>query len=172
MNCLEHSICISLTPTPTPLLLRNTWMFPKEVILFIVMYLAYNLILCWLYIELKKACTVQSRFSDIKFSDNLWFSDYIFYKDHFSFHYIKAFHLVTLCELVTVFVETKSVTKSRLHCFQRRSQKLRKIFLFVLMLCYQVKRKWGSFSNLEFSQYLKFNSNWTLARKIQSIFFT
>ena len=35
---------------------------------------------------------------------------------HFSFYYIKALDLVTLCDLVTVFAETKSVTKSRLHC--------------------------------------------------------
>ena len=41
--------------------------------------------------------TVQSRFSDIKFSD------------YFSIYYIKSF------DLVTVFEETKSVTKSRLH---------------------------------------------------------
>ena len=31
-------------------------------------------------------------------------------------YYIKSFDLVTLCDLVTVFAETKSVTKSRLHC--------------------------------------------------------
>ena len=31
-------------------------------------------------------------------------------------YYIKPFDLVTLCDLVTVFAETKSVTKSRLHC--------------------------------------------------------
>ena len=30
--------------------------------------------------------------------------------------YIKSFDLVTLCDLVTVFVDTKNVTKSRLHC--------------------------------------------------------
>ena len=30
--------------------------------------------------------------------------------------YIKSFDFVTLCDLVTVFEETKSVTKSRLHC--------------------------------------------------------
>ena len=30
--------------------------------------------------------------------------------------YIKSFDLVTLCDSVTVFAETKSVTKSRLHC--------------------------------------------------------
>ena len=51
---------------------------------------------------------MQSRFSDIKFSDNLWFSDY-FAKTFFSIYYIKSF------DLVTVFAETKSVTKSRLH---------------------------------------------------------
>ena len=43
--------------------------------------------------------TVQSRFSDNKFSDNLWFSDY-FSKTNFQ---IKSFDLVTLCNLVTVF---------------------------------------------------------------------
>ena len=32
-------------------------------------------------------CTVQSRFSDIKFSDNLWFSDY-FVKTNFQFNVI------------------------------------------------------------------------------------
>ena len=58
---------------------------------------------------------VQSRFSDFKFSDNLWFSDY-FSKDHFSICYKKSFDLVTLCDLVTIFEETKSVTKSRLQC--------------------------------------------------------
>ena len=47
-----------------------------------------------------------------RFSDNLW----LFCKDHFSIYYIKSFNLATLCDLVTVFVETKSVTKSRLHC--------------------------------------------------------
>ena len=46
---------------------------------------------------------VQSWFSDIKFSDNLWFSDLWIY-------YIKSF------DLATGFAETKSVTKSRLHC--------------------------------------------------------
>ena len=40
-------------------------------------------------------CTVQSRFSDIEFSDNLWSSDYF--------------------TIVTVFAKTKSVTQSRLH---------------------------------------------------------
>ena len=60
--------------------------------------------------------TVQSWFSDIKFSDNLRFSDYLFFKDHFSIYYIKIIHLVTLSGCVTVFVETKSVTKSRVHC--------------------------------------------------------
>ena len=34
----------------------------------------------------------------------------LFCKDHFSIYYIKSFNLVT------VFEETKSVTKSRLHC--------------------------------------------------------
>ena len=51
-------------------------------------------------------CTVQSRFSDIIFSDYF----------HFSIYYIKSFDLVTLWDLVTVFAETKSVPKSRLHC--------------------------------------------------------
>ena len=38
------------------------------------------------------------------------------YQDRFSIYYIKAFDLVTLIsELVTVFSETKSITKSRLH---------------------------------------------------------
>ena len=59
--------------------------------------------------------TMQSRFSDIKFSDNLWISDY-FTKTIFSIYYIKSFDLVTLCNLMTVFVETRSVNKSRLHC--------------------------------------------------------
>ena len=40
----------------------------------------------------------------------------VFYKDRFSIYYIKSFNLVTICDLVTVFAETKSVTKSRLHC--------------------------------------------------------
>ena len=31
-------------------------------------------------------------------------------------YYIKSFDLLTLCNLATVFAETKSVTKSRLHC--------------------------------------------------------
>jgi hypothetical protein len=48
--------------------------------------------------------TMQSRFSDIKLSNDL------FFKDHFSIYYIMSF------DLVTVFAETKSVTKSRLHC--------------------------------------------------------
>ena len=34
----------------------------------------------------------------------------------FLIYYIKSFDLVTLWDLVTVFAETKSVTKSRLHC--------------------------------------------------------
>ena len=34
---------------------------------------------------------------------------------YFSIYYIKSFNLVTSCNLVTVFVEIKSVTKSRLH---------------------------------------------------------
>ena len=50
-----------------------------------------------------------------RFSDNLWFNDY-FANTIFSIFYIKSFDLVTLCNLVTVFAETKSVTKSRLHC--------------------------------------------------------
>ena len=37
------------------------------------------------------------------------------------FHKIQPFHLVTLCNLVTVFAETKSVTKSRLHCTKLNS---------------------------------------------------
>ena len=46
--------------------------------------------------------TVQSLFSDITFSDNLWFSDL------FPIYYIKAFDLVTLIsELVTVFRRPK-----------------------------------------------------------------
>ena len=40
----------------------------------------------------------------------------LFFKDYFSIFYIKSFDSVTLCDLVTVFAETKSVTKSRLHC--------------------------------------------------------
>ena len=31
-------------------------------------------------------------------------------------YYIESFDLMILCDLVTVFTETKSVTKSRLHC--------------------------------------------------------
>ena len=31
----------------------------------------------------------------------------------------KSFDLVTLCKLVTIFVETKSVTKSRVHCIYK-----------------------------------------------------
>ena len=50
--------------------------------------------------------TVQSRFSDIEFSDNLWFSDY-FTKKHFSFYYMKAFNLVTIYNLVTVLRRPK-----------------------------------------------------------------
>ena len=62
--------------------------------------------------------TVQSRFSDIKFSDNLWFSDY-FSKTIFQLtKYIKSFNLVTICDLVTVFAETKSVTKSIVYLMQ------------------------------------------------------
>ena len=38
---------------------------------------------------------------------------------HFSIYYIKSFDLVT-CDLATVFVETKSVTKSRLHCTMKQ----------------------------------------------------
>ena len=36
--------------------------------------------------------------------------------DLVTIYYIKSFDLVTLCDFVTVFGETKSVTKSRLHC--------------------------------------------------------
>ena len=50
--------------------------------------------------------TVQSQFSD-----NLWFSGYVFFKDFFSIYYIQTIYLVILCN----FVETKNVTKSRLH---------------------------------------------------------
>ena len=40
----------------------------------------------------------------------------LFCKTFFSMYYIKSFDLVTSCNLVTVFAETKSVTKLRLHC--------------------------------------------------------
>ena len=64
----------------------------------------------------KEYSAVQSWFSDIKFSDNLWLSDY-FSKTIFQFTKdIKSTYLVTLCDLLTIFVETKSVTKSRVHC--------------------------------------------------------
>ena len=53
-----------------------------------------------------------------KFSDNLLFSD-CFTTTIFQFTtYIKSFDSVTLCDLVKVFVETKSITKSRLHCIR------------------------------------------------------
>ena len=52
----------------------------------------------------------------------------IFYKDHFSIYYIKSFDLVTLCNLVTVFAETKSVTKSRLHCTRKYGHQRWQIF--------------------------------------------
>ena len=39
-----------------------------------------------------------------------------------SFYYIKAFNLVTSCNLVTVFWETKSVTKSRVHYIFKLNQ--------------------------------------------------
>ena len=64
-------------------------------------------------------CTQQSRFSDIKFSDNLWFSDY-FQRPFFNLlHKIIRFsdirgHSITTwtspLDLVTVYAETKSVT--------------------------------------------------------------
>ena len=38
------------------------------------------------------------------------------FQNHFSIYYIKTIYLVTLSDLVTVFVESKSVTKSRVHC--------------------------------------------------------
>ena len=71
--------------------------------------LSMSLKIKWKYVQ-KYVHTVRSRFNDIKFSDNLWFRNY------FSIYSIKSFNLVTLCDLVTVFVETKIVTKSRLHC--------------------------------------------------------
>ena len=49
---------------------------------------------------LRYCSTVQSRFSDIKISDNLGFSGY------FSIYYKKSFDLVT-CDLVTVFAKPK-----------------------------------------------------------------
>ena len=60
---------------------------------------------------------MQSRFSDIKFSDNLRFGGY-FLKHHFLICYIKLIYLkiVTLCNLVTVLAEMKYVIKSRVHC--------------------------------------------------------
>ena len=39
-------------------------------------YFAHHEVWVGLEFESSKVCTVQSRFSDIKFSDNLWFSDY------------------------------------------------------------------------------------------------
>ena len=60
--------------------------------------------------------TVQSRFSDIIFSDNLRFSDsfqktIIYFTTSIYLHY-----LVKICDKVTFFAQTKSVTKSRVHC--------------------------------------------------------
>ena len=55
-----------------------------------------------------ESSTVQSRFSNIEFSG---YSS----TDHFSIYYIKSTCLVT-CNLLTIFAETKSVTKSRVHC--------------------------------------------------------
>ena len=40
------------------------------------------------------------------------------FQDYFSIYFIKTIYLVTLCDLVTFFSETKSVTKSRVHCTQ------------------------------------------------------
>ena len=49
-------------------------------------------------------------------SCTLQFSGY-FEKDNFSICYIKSLQLiVTFCDLATVVLETKNVTKSRVHC--------------------------------------------------------
>ena len=63
------------------------------------------------------ADTVQSRFRDITFSDNLQFSGY-FSTDHYSIDYMKQkpIYSVILYNLMTVFVETKSVNRSRVDC--------------------------------------------------------
>ena len=46
----------------------------------------------------------------------------------------KLFDLVTLCDLETVFEETKSVTKSRLHCMLIFGEKSRQcLFLYSLL---------------------------------------
>ena len=58
------------------------------------------------YSKVRNKSTVQSRFSDINFSDNLRFSGY------FSIYYTKSIWLVTLCSnLVIAFAEFKSVNK-------------------------------------------------------------
>ena len=56
---------------------------------------------------------MQSRFSNIKFSDNLQFSCYlvILQTAMYQLEDIKLLHLVTVFN-----AETKSVTKSRMHC--------------------------------------------------------
>ena len=57
---------------------------------------------------------MQSRFSDIEFSDNLWFSDYFTKKLFFnSLHKIIQFS--DIMRFSDVFADTKSVTKSRFH---------------------------------------------------------
>ena len=75
----------------------------------------FDIIRCNTLVFSNIGITVQSRFSDNKFSDNLCFSDY-FTKTIFSIYNIKFFDFVTLFNLVTVFEETKSITKLILHC--------------------------------------------------------
>ena len=75
----------------------------------------FEIIRCNTLVFTNIGSTVQSGFSNIKFSDNLWFSDY-FTNTVFSIYHIKSFDFVISCNLVTVFAETKNVTKSRLHC--------------------------------------------------------
>ena len=68
---------------------------------------------------------------------------WLFYKDRFSIYYIKSFNLVTLCDLVTVFAETKSVTKSRLHC------SLLTQFVYSPFNNTAIKWSWKKFRNLQ-----------------------
>jgi hypothetical protein len=60
----------------------------------------------WLAQYVNKFLVRHKNFVTCKRTRHWW----LFCKDHFSIYYIKSF------DLVTVFVETKSVTKSRLHC--------------------------------------------------------
>ena len=53
----------------------------------------------------------------------------------FSIYYIKSFNLVTLCDLVIVLAETKSVTKSRLHCIQIQINDFQNCTLVSKTLC-------------------------------------